>query len=382
MPVYSERMNDGQSPLHPLLRKLYEKLIKYQPIEQILRPKRIAVPGGYCALLEAASLAQEGIIIGKQIADSHRRGQPEPYSLRHSVVTTCTMVIREGMPIYFVGEDFIRAVAATSLPEDLRIEELLWPRQAMILAFPTRFMREYVGQDISYVSVANVKKGEYSLSPMVSGVPTMCPNKDKFCLHTMIWNTAQNQTENGLVAWEQDNILAQAAGRYDYTDMCGSDEAAIKYKRETNNMLGNLVLKLLLILSMRKDFIVEGQIQRPEKRDRKGRVEQTELWEPSTIGWNYRLLESRVKEGEEGERGVREYTPHQGWIKRKGHITHQFVGSREVDLVSTKSLPKLSTGEIDWSQVPKETQNRFWAQHERKWIEPIWFNPAESHAKA
>lgn len=373
MRVYTARMNQT---FHDLLKKLYEKQIKYQPVEKLLRPKHIAVPGGYAALTEAAALPHQGIIFGYQIAQSYRNGNPEPANLRHTVVTTSYMTIREGMPIYYTSEDFIRAVAATALPEDIRIEELKWPREAFILALPTRFMREYIGQDISYLQVTNTKAGEYSLKPMINDLPTMCPPKNKFCVHTMIWN--KDHIENALVAWWQDDVLAQAATRWTYTDMCGSDEATVKYKRETNDLLGNLVLKLLLILSMRPEMIVEGAKIRDEKRDHKGRIEQVELWAPNTIGWDYRILESPNKEGDDGTHGLREYSPHQGWIKRSGHITHQFVGKRDVDLVSTKSLPKLSTGEIDWSLVPKEIQERFWAQHERRWIEPIWYNPAEA----
>src|SRR5579885_1438308 len=146
--VYTARMNQT---FHDLLKKLYEKQIKYQPVEKLLRPKRIAVPGGYAALTEAAALPHQGIIFGYQIAQSYRNGNPEPANLRHTVVTTSYMTIREGMPIYYTSEDFIRAVAATALPEDIRIEELKWPREAFILALPTRFMREYIGQDISYL---------------------------------------------------------------------------------------------------------------------------------------------------------------------------------------------------------------------------------------
>lgn len=360
-------MNEqSQSPLHPLLRQIYDKLIKYQPIEQLLRPKRINVPGGYSAMLEAASLAQEGLILAHQLTQEHLHGKQRPPSLRESVITTDYMLIREGMPIYFVAEEFIRAVAATELPEDLRVEELKWPREAFLLAFPTRFMREYIGQDISYVAVANVKAGEYSLAPMLT-VPTLCPTFDKFSVHTMIWNHFAKRPENALVAWRQTDFLAQAAENYTYSDIMGdATPAALIYKKNTNDLLGNLVLKLLLVLSVREGLIVDGTVERQEKRDKRGRVEQHELWAPSTIGWNYKLVREGIRE------------KHTGWIKVKGHLTHQFIGSRAVDLVSTASLPKLSTGEIDWAKVDQETKTRFWAQHKLSWIEPIWYNPAEA----
>ncbi len=361
-------MNEqSQSPLHSILRQIYDKLIKFQPVEQLLRPKRISVPGGYCALLEAASLAQEGLILAGQIKQEAVRGQPKPPSLRETVVTTDYMLMREGMPIYYVAEEFIRAVAATTLPQDLRVEELKWPREAFLLAFPTRFMREYIGQDISYVAVANAKQGEYSLGPMMPGLPTLCPTFDKFCVHTMIWNHFAGRPENSLVAWRQSDFLAQAAGNYVYSDIMGdATEAALKYKKDTNDLLGNLVLKLLLVLSVREGLIVEGTVERPEKRDSRGRVEQHELWAPSTIGWSYKLVREGTRQKQTG------------WINRDGHLTHQFVGPRNVDLVSTSSLPKLSTGEIDWSSVDAETRTRFWEQHKLIWIEPIWFNPAEA----
>lgn len=360
-------MNEQTSPLHAQFRQIYDLLIKYQPNEHLLRPKRINVPGGYTALLEAAALAQEGLILANQIKNEHLRGEQRPPSLRETVVTTDYMLIREGMPIYFVAEEFIRAVAATTLPQDLRVEELKWPREAFILSFPTRFMREYIGQDISYVAVANAKAGEYSLGPMIQGLPTLCPTFDKFCVHTMIWNQFAQRPENSLVAWRQTDFLAQAHANYVYTDMMGdATEAALKYKKNTNDLLGNLVLKLLLVLSVREGLIVEGTVERQEKRDKNDRVEQHELWAPNTIGWSYKLVREGTRE------------KHVGWIKREGHLTHQFVGSRKVDLVSTASLPKLSTGEIDWANVDNDTRARFWEQHKLNWIEPIWYNPSEA----
>ena len=70
-------------------------------------------------------------------------------------------VVNHRVPVFYVAEDFIRAVAATDLPHDFTFADLHWPMTAMVLGFPVRFMREYVGKETCYVFVARFSKGEH-----------------------------------------------------------------------------------------------------------------------------------------------------------------------------------------------------------------------------
>jgi hypothetical protein len=60
---------------------------------------------------------------------------------------------------------------------------------------------------------------------------------------------------------------------------------------------------------------------------------------------------------------------------RKGHLTHQRVGSIKAnDFVAVSALPRREDGEIDWFKVPEEMRNAFWRSHKRTWIEPTLVN--------
>ncbi len=54
-------------------------------------------------------------------------------------------LIRYRVPIYFIDQQFVRAVAATNLPHDFTLNDLHWPMPAMVVGFPAQFMQEYLG---------------------------------------------------------------------------------------------------------------------------------------------------------------------------------------------------------------------------------------------
>jgi hypothetical protein len=66
-------------------------------------------------------------------------------------------------------------------------------------------------------------------------------------------------------------------------------------------------------------------------------------------------------------------------------LTHQRRGSfKNEDFVKVSALPRRQDGQVDWDNVSLETKEKFWACHERKWIEPTLVNfeedPSESGA--
>src|SRR5882724_8310725 len=48
-------------------------------------------------------------------------------------------IIRYQVPIYYVADAFIRAVAATDLPKDFTLHDLHWPMPGLVLGFPIQF---------------------------------------------------------------------------------------------------------------------------------------------------------------------------------------------------------------------------------------------------
>src|ERR1035437_3048484 len=111
-----------------------------------LEPRRIQAPPGYHTTISVAA----GLFTILQ--DTLLRGTLPQSSLPSEVAAhlIAFQVIRYSIPTYFIAEDFARAVAATDLPHDFRVEDLHWPMPGMVLGFPARFMRDYLGSDVCF----------------------------------------------------------------------------------------------------------------------------------------------------------------------------------------------------------------------------------------
>ena len=88
--------------------------------------------------------------------------------------------------IFFVREEFARAVAATDLPHDFTLNDLHWPLPGMVVGFPTRFMLEYLGRDVCYVYAASCGAGDYQV-PGLAGCPTVTVPQNKVGWQFYAW---------------------------------------------------------------------------------------------------------------------------------------------------------------------------------------------------
>jgi len=122
----------------------------------IFEPRRVATPdcyhstkcvaaGLYALLTQARLAAEDGELLPTEVTGS----------------TFCYRVLEHGVPIYFVDDDFARAVAATQLPDDITFGDLNWTQSGMVVGWPPRFLREYTGRDLCYVFAANCPAGSY-----------------------------------------------------------------------------------------------------------------------------------------------------------------------------------------------------------------------------
>ena len=94
------------------------------------------------------------------------------------------------------------------------------------------------------------------------------------------------------------------------------DEAGIATDKEVTDRLSALMLKLLVILNTRPQFVEEGRCVRPQKL-KHGRVKHCELWSPNLIGRYYRTL--RDERG-----GGTHASPRVHW--RRGFVRNQPYG--------------------------------------------------------
>jgi hypothetical protein len=159
------------------------------------------------------------------------------------------------VPVYYLAEDFTKAVAATDLPHDFTFADLHWPLDAMVLGFPVRFLSEYVGKETCYVFVARFPKGEH-FCRFFPSAPTIVMPQAKIPL---FWYACSAGRLESFVSsfWENDR-LDEAVLKHGYTDYTDGDIAKVQEDRECCDRLSNLVFKLLAVLNTRPNFVEPG----------------------------------------------------------------------------------------------------------------------------
>lgn len=326
-------------------------------------PRKICAPQGYSpfknvacslfAILREASLKAQ---LNVQLLPIEVTGLSISYQ-----------VLKYGIPVYYVAEEFIRAVAATELPSDFTIEELHWPMPAMVLGFPVKFMQEFIGHPISYVNCATFADDMVCKYPGNEFPNLLEIYVPKAKVAWQFYDVAHGHLESFVSAYHVTEHVNEAIGNYPYTDYTGAPEAHVAADENSLRQLAALVLKLLVILNTRPSLVMSGSIERKLKM-KHGKVKHREIWSPSVIGATYRAQRQEPVGTHASPR----------WHWRKGHLTHQRKGSlKSPDFVSMSSLPRRENGQVDWDSISLETKQKFWACHERKWLEPTLVNFTE-----
>jgi hypothetical protein len=344
------------STLAQFLGSVYDKHLAQDAARRALfEPRRIATPDGYhstkgvaaglYALLTQANLAAE-------------EGAPLPTEVTGS--TFCYRVLEHQVPVYFVDEEFARAVAATQLPDDFTFGDLHWPQDGMVLGWPPKFLREYTDREICYVHAANCPAGSYDPPTRLQQMPEIVVPEGRSKIGWFYYAWANGRPECFVSAYLTKDKLAESVAAYAYTDFMGEEAAKVQADKELTERVSALMLKLLVILNMERSFITSRVLERPH-RGRHGKVLRRELWSGNFIGRGYRM----VRESAGTHLSPRLHI-------RRGHVTWQVIGSRTADgFVSAAVLPRNDNGSIAWDKVAPETREKFLRCHKRLWLQPV-----------
>ncbi len=337
------------------LAKVYDDHIAPHEAKRMLfEPRRVATPDGYhstkCvagglyALLTQARLAaEEGDVLPTEVTGS----------------TFCYRVLEHDVPIYFVDDEFARAVAATQLPDDFTFGDLNWPQLGMVIGWPPRFMREYTGREFCYVYSANCPAGSY-LPKGLERAPVIEVPEGRSKLGWFYYASENGRPECFVSAYSTKDKMAEGIAGYTYTDFMGEEAAKVQADKELTERVSAIMLKLLVILNMRPSLITHGAKERPRKV-KHGRDWKRELWSANFIGRGYRL--ARERQGTHASPRIH---------IRRGHVTWQVTGPRTPDsFVSVSTLPRNDRDVIDWEKVAPETREKFLRCHMRIWLEPV-----------
>jgi hypothetical protein len=277
------------------------------PLEPILEPRRFQAPPGYHSTrCVAAGLL---LLLGQgRVKD--RLGEP-PVPTEITAHGIAYQVIPHRLTVFFVREDFARAVAATDLPHDFTLDDLHWPFPGMVVGFPPRFMAEYRGRDVCYVYAANCDAGDYRV-PGLAGCPTVTVPRSKVGWQWYTWRNGN--LESFVTSYFRGDRVDEAVTNYDYTDYTGDKDAeGIEADRIATDRVSALMLKLLVVLNTRPSLVEYGRCERPQ-RFKHGRLKQRQLWSPNLIGWRYRPAQP-------GEPTGAHASPRLHW--RRGHVRNQ-----------------------------------------------------------
>ena len=349
-----------QSPTPPptlarFLAKVYDDHLATDEAKRALfEPRRVITPDGYhstrCvaaglyALLTQAKLAAaDGEVLPTEITGS----------------TFCYRILEHRVPIYFVDEEFARAVAATQLPDDFTFGDLNWPQLGMVVGWPPRFMREYTGREFCYVYAASCPAGSYWVRGL-EGMPVIEVPEGRSKMGWFYYAFSNSRPECFVSAYLVQDKLAEGITGYTYTDFMGEEPMKVAADKELTERVSALMLKLLVILNMRPAFITHGAQERFQ-RVKHARGLRRQLWSANFIGRGYRLA---------GERQGTHASPR--IHIRRGHVTWQVIGPRSADgFVPTSALPRNERGIIDWDKVAPATREQFLRGHKRVWLEPL-----------
>lgn len=275
-----------------------------EPRLALLEPRKLVPPGGY----HTAQCIPAGLDCILKI--NEQKSDHERLPTEISAQAIVYQIINCRVPVYYVAEDFIRAVAATELPHDFTLADLHWPLPAMVIGFPIRFMCEYLGRETCYVCAAEFEAGDHRC-PFLPATPVITTSRAKVAF---FWYACPEGKLESFVSsyWKEDRV-DEIVEKYTYTDYTGAEAPRVQADKECCDRLSALMFKLLVVLNTRPDLVEPGACVRAATT-RKGKT-RSELWSANIIGARYRVL--RQKTLPTGTHA----SPRLHW--RRGHLRNQ-----------------------------------------------------------
>ena len=295
----------GLRTLPDWLTAIYEHIEPWRL--SFLEPRRLVPPGGFHSPRCIAG-GLDAILRTNELKTDAERCPTEI-----TAQAIAYEIINYRVPVYYVAEDFLRAVAATELPHDFTLGDLHWPMPAMVLGFPVRFAQEFLGVETCYVYATEFDAGDHSC-PFLPSTPTITMLKAKV---GFFWYACVKGRLESFVSsyWKEDHV-DEIVHKYTYTDYTGADPLKVQEDKERCDRLSALMFKLLVVLNTCPHLIEPASCLRSAST-KKGKA-RSELWSPNVIGRTYKVLHDRT-----APTGTHA-SPRLHW--RRGHLRNQAHG--------------------------------------------------------
>lgn len=274
---------------------------RYNPgLRQVLQPKRYHIPAGYAnTSLDVALSLYAHVSVPVENLKRHT-----PY-VTNAILSMHLAQFQ--VPIFFLNQNWLDAVALTNLPTNATFSDVHWPLPAMVFALPTEWgRRHFEGYDTRYLMIGHVPKGVYPRN-------LNQPYREFF---DKIINADVQCTQNRVMI--SFPIYAADGRRVDY-NMCHTDDASFNSivslpineeinhidkhgqiidaaedlknlpsgERERNIVQfgSSLAIKILLAMVSNPRYVEHGTCTRPATK-KHGKMRDA-LWNPNFIGRSY-----------------------------------------------------------------------------------------------
>jgi hypothetical protein len=271
--------------LAQFLATVYDRLLAPNESRRtVFEPRRVIAPEGYHS---TKCIAAGLYILGEQFWLTTTAKMP-------AGISACTLsyrVLEHEVPIYFVDEEFARAVAATQFPDDFTFADLHWPRMAMVIRWPPKFMQQYAHRDMCYVYAANCPRGADSCKGL-ERAPIIEVPKEEAGAGWVYYALKGTRAEVFISPYRTKGKLSEALTGYTYIDYKDAESGRIEEDKTFTERVSALMLKLLVVLNMQGSLVIHGKQERPQ-RIKRGKVFKRELWITNFIGQGYRMPRER-----------------------------------------------------------------------------------------
>lgn len=347
---------------------------KYPRLYRACYPRHITVPEGYTdPRYYSTTMCGNALVV----QDPFKRGR----AYENGYTSTLSLIAAR-VPVYFIADEFAKAVANTELPNDFKFAEIKWPLEAQLFVLSDNFCRGYFGCFAPFLAVARGRAGEY---------PGVLPRKlpeTEITWRTLIYREESiffdhpfcgsevPSTYNASFALKDGISAFKDAPLHDATNMerlFHGDKADIKGalaeedEKKFTDLALMLTVKLLLLIAERPGLIEHGKVMRHALVTQQRQVKLPELVSPNIIGRTYHIPRQRAEAAPGTDRAKPKF------LYRRGHMAWVAKKFKNQEFIPVDSMPRQVDGSMDFDKAGDVLSNKFRACHERKWIEGIIF---------
>ena len=268
---------------------------RYPELWKACCPRRYIPPHGYANPNKNASWIASVAILAQL--------EPNLNDVQKNVTIVGLKLAECSCPTVFVGQEFIEALTMTDPPEDMRLENLQWPWDAVTFVLPDAFVMKFFGRYAPFVRIARQGYGwlkpPAALMPLVPvGVDIEKFEKDAFGVF-IVSTEMDDDTGNGTHDYctghrmntDVRTMLDCTNPNYKEFTKDGETKDFKPEDREFTRKFAAVAVHLMLALNVipdNQELFTPESMARPAKIKR-GVIVKEELWHPRILGKDYLL---------------------------------------------------------------------------------------------